>query len=85
MAFFGIKWDKKEAEILVLEIRFIWFVCIVYYSVASSTVQPDGIPLLPVVQPDIDVTLTNVPVEETPDTQLLVQLFADISVARLLI
>lgn len=40
-----------------------------YCTVASWTVQPDGIPLVPVVQLDIDAALTNVPVDETPFTQ----------------
>ena len=33
------------------------------------TVQPDGIPLSPVVQSDIDDDFTNVPDDPTPNTQ----------------
>lgn len=46
------------------------------------TVQPDGMPLTPVVQLDIDAALTNVPFDDVQLTQLVVQSVADISVAR---
>lgn len=49
---------------------------------ASAIVQPEGIPLPPLVQPSIDSDLTNVPEYGTPSTQVSVQLLADISVAR---
>jgi hypothetical protein len=39
-------------------------------------------PFAPVVQLVIEAGLTNVPVAATPDTQLVVQVLADISVAR---
>ena len=51
-----------------------------YYSV--TTVQPVGIPLVPVVQLVILAAFTNVPVAETPLTQLLKHELAEISVAR---
>ena len=40
-------------------------------SPSSSTVQPDGMPLVPVGKLVIDVALINVPVDATPYTQLL--------------
>ncbi len=46
------------------------------------TVQPEGIPLIPVVQLFIVDALVNVPEEETPDNQFFVQLVAEISVAK---
>ena len=45
-------------------------------------VQPDGIPYAPVVHEDMDGFLTNVPEAATLLTQLVVQPFADMSVAR---
>ena len=52
---------------------------------AFCTVQPDGIPEVPVVQDDIEAFLTNVPEAATLYTQLLVHISADISVAKHLI
>lgn len=49
---------------------------------ASITVHPVGIPLAPVVQDVIDDGLTNVPVDETPFTQLFVQFLSEIFVAK---
>lgn len=46
---------------------------------ASCTVQPEGIPLIPEGQEDIDGFLTNVPVEATLFTQNLVEYADDIS------
>ena len=41
-----------------------------YTNVSSHTVQPVGIPLIPVVHEVAALDFTNVPVEETPFTQL---------------
>ena len=46
------------------------------------TVQPDGIPLVPVFHEVIDGSFTNVPDPATPETQLVVQPEAEMSVAR---
>lgn len=54
----------------------------VLYNYTFRTVHPFGIPLLPFVQLDIDDALANVPFDATPTTQLTVQEFADMSVAR---
>jgi hypothetical protein len=43
------------------------------FYVASTTVQPLGIPLVPLVQLDILAALVNVPLEATRFTQLDVQ------------
>lgn len=51
----------------------------IYY--AFCTVQPVGIPLVPVGHV-IELFLTNVPLAETFSNQLDVQLLADMSVAR---
>ena len=51
------------------------------YEDASTTVHPSGIPVLPVVQV-VFLFLTNVPLAATSATQVLVQLCAEISVAR---
>ena len=44
------------------------------YIYAVCTVQPVGIPWIPVTFQLAALDLTNVPVDETPDTQLLVYL-----------
>ena len=48
-----------------------------------TTVQPSGIPLVPVGNDVIAAALVNVPVEATPDTQSFKQPDADISVASI--
>ena len=48
----------------------------------SITVQPEGIPLTPVVQSLKPDALTNVPLEATPSNHLFVQYLAVIFVAR---
>ena len=52
---------------------------------ASSVVQPDGMPCSPVVQPVVLAGLTKVPLVATLLTQIVVQLSAEILVARHLI
>ena len=57
----------------------------VHRSNAGSTVQPEGIPFVPVFAyqaASVPAALLNVPVVATPYTQSLVQLSAEISVAR---
>lgn len=49
--------------------------------VASTLVQPEGIPDAPVLQL-VEDGVMNVPVEATPFTQFLVHQLAEISVAR---
>ena len=61
--------------------HFFFYIMICFYEL-STTVHPDGIPFAPVVQSFMDAALVNVPVPETPSTQLFVQLVADMSVAR---
>ena len=58
---------------------------IVRYSVSSITVQPDGIPDVPAGNDFIEGAFTNVPVAETPLTQLLKQFEAEILVASIVI
>jgi hypothetical protein len=56
------------------------------YSVyAFSTIHPSGTPSGPVTFHVAIAFLTNVPVEDTPDTQLYKQLDSDIFVASILI
>ncbi len=49
---------------------------------ASTTVQPDGIPLLPVYHPVIEAAFMKVPFSATLASQLLVQLYAEMFSAR---
>ena len=57
----------------------------VRYSVSSITVQPEGIPDVPVGNDFIEDAFTNVPVDATPLTQLVKQSDAEISVASMVI
>ena len=72
--------DAAGVESVAVAARVEIVLFVFYY--ASCTVHPVGMPLLPVVQDVIDDAFTNVPVDATPDTQLLVQLEAEISVAK---
>ena len=51
---------------------------------AVCTVQPDGIPDTPVGQESIFADFTNVPVGDTPETQLEIHEFAEMSVDELM-
>ena len=53
-----------------------------YGAGASCTVQPEGMPLAPDPQLDIDAALVNVPVVATLLSQFSVQSVAEMSVAR---
>ena len=48
-------------------------------------VHPSGIPFIPLGNDSIDAALTNVPFAATPSTQLYKHIFADMSVANILI
>ena len=75
--------DVAGVESVAVAARVEIVLFVFYY--ASCTVHPLGIPLVPVFQDAISAAFTNVLVDATPDTQLFVQLEAEISVAKHLI
>ena len=63
--------DVAGVESVAVAARVEIVLFVFYY--ASCTVHPVGIPLMSVLQPVILAAFTNVPVDATPFTQLLVQ------------